>query len=58
MQPRRIRRARVIEEVSHNQSSQGTNQDGNPNEGQGDQGRNPMDQQPENPFNVFMEFLR
>ena len=58
MPPRRIQRARVSEEVSNNQRSQGANRDENQNEGQGDQGHNPRDHQPENPFNVFMDFIR
>ena len=58
MPPRRVRRAQVSEEVSENQDSQRMNQEGNQNRGQEDQGRNFRGHQPENPFNLFMEFLR
>ena len=58
MPPRRVRRAQVSEEVSENQESQRINQEENQNEGQEDRGRNFRGQQPENPFNMFMEFLR
>ena len=58
MPPRRVRRAQVSAEISNNRSSQEINQEGNPNEGQGEHGRNFRDQQPENPLNMFVEFLR
>ena len=58
MPPRRMRRAQVSEGVSNNQDSQGRNQEEKLNEGQEDRGRNFRGQQPENPFNMFMEFLR
>ena len=58
MPPRRVRRAQISEEVSKNQDSQRMNQEGNQNEGQDDRRRNVREQQPENPFNMFMEFLR
>ena len=53
-----MRRARVSEEVSNNQNSQGINQEENPNEGHGDRGLNSRDQQPKNPLNMLMEFLQ
>ena len=58
MPPRRVRRTQISEKVSENQDSQRINQEGNQNEGQEDRGRNVRGQQPENPFNMFMEFLR
>ena len=58
MPPKRVRRAQISEEVSENQDNQRMNQEGNQNEGQEGQRQNVREQQPENPFNMFMEFLR
>ena len=58
MPPRRVRQAYISEEVSENQDNQGMNQEGNQNERQEGQRQNVREQQPENPFNMFMEFLR
>ena len=58
MPPRRVRKAQVSAEISNNRGIQEINQEGNPNGGQEEQGRNFREQQPENPLNMFMEFLR
>ena len=58
MPHRRVRQARISEEVSENQDNQGMNREENQNERRDGQRQNVGEQQPDNPFNMFMEFLR
>ena len=58
MPPRRVRQARLSEEVSENQENPEMNQEENQNERREGQRQNIGERPPENPFNMFMEFLR